>query len=365
MPNRLHESWMREALRLAAKGRFTVSPNPMVGACGVKAGRKVGEGFHEKYGGPHAEIHALRRMGKKSRGATLYVTLEPCSTWGKTPPCVAAIVKAGIRHVVVGSYDPNPKNHGRGIQALRKNSIKVTLGVLDKEVQKQNESFFKLVKTGLPFVTVKMAQSLDGKIAATNGSSRWISSPPARDFVHRLRAEQDAILIGKNTLLKDNPKLSPRIKIKNTMPGKPWRIVMDSQLEASPRARIFQGDQLTLRAASVKKIKSFKNKAQGILLPVNEKKGRLDLKDLLKKCAALGAAKILVEGGGETVWSLLNEGLVDKAYWIMAPKIIGGRRAKTSVEGEGVVNPNRAMPCTVESVSKLGEDWLFELKFKK
>ncbi|MBI3313097.1 MAG: bifunctional diaminohydroxyphosphoribosylaminopyrimidine deaminase/5-amino-6-(5-phosphoribosylamino)uracil reductase RibD [Candidatus Omnitrophica bacterium] len=364
MKNSSHEYWMRQALKLAEKGRCSVSPNPMVGACVIRNGKKAGEGYHEKYGEPHAEVHALRRAAKLAHGATLYVTLEPCSTWGKTPPCVAAIVKAGIRHVVIGAYDPNSKNHGKGVKALRKSGVKVTIGILAEEVARQNESFFKWTKTGLPFVTVKMAQSLDGKIAAANGSSRWISSPPARQFVHRLRAEHDAILIGKNTLLIDNPKLSPRFKIKNLLPGKPWRIVMDPRLEASPRARIFQGDQLTIRAIPEKKMKAFGKKARGVLLPVAEKKGRLDLKDLLKKCSSLGVAKILVEGGGETVWSLLREGLVDKAYWIVAPKIIGGKSAKTSVEGEGVLNPNRAIPCHVQSVSPLGEDWLFELSFK-
>ncbi len=356
---------MKLALELAEKGRFTTSPNPMVGACVVRGNRLVGKGYHRQFGGEHAEVHVLRDAGKKARGAALYVTLEPCASWGKTPPCVMEILKAGIRHVIIGTLDPNPVNHQKGVAALRKKSVRVTTGILSREIEKQNESFFKWARTKLPFVTLKMAQSLDGKIANFRGESRWISSPASRRFVHRLRSEQDALLVGKNTLFLDDPFLSPRLR-KKGMPGeKPWRIALDPNLEVSKKARIFEGDQLTLMAVSestAKKLKKRNSLPAVTLLPVREIKGRLDIRDLLMQLGRLGVAKLLVEGGGELAWSLLEAGLVDKVAWIVAPKIIGGRSAKTSVEGKGIDNLSKAISFRHAEVSRLGEDWLFEAR---
>lgn len=362
MKNRSHEKWMRRALELAGRGRVGTSPNPMVGACVVSGGRIVGEGWHQKYGGDHAEIHALKAAGAKAKGASLYVTLEPCSTWGKTPPCTASIISAGIRRVFIGSLDPNPLNHGKSVTALRKEGIKVVSGILAGKIRQQNEAFFKYITTGLPFVTLKMAQSLDGKIASRTGRSRWITSKPARQFVHFLRAEQDAILVGKNTLFTDDPALRPRVKIKNADPLKPWRIALDPDFKVSTKARIFKGEQLTLIAVSKKKItkKMAAFKKSAAVVSVKEKKGRLEMPDLLKKLGGLGVSKLLVEGGGELAWSLLSEKLVDKICWITAPSFIGGREAKTSVEGAGFENPNQAIRLKMERVSLLGEDWLFE-----
>ena len=386
MKNLFHEKWMRRALELAGRGRIGTSPNPMVGACIVSNGRKVGEGYHQKYGGEHAEIHALKAAGFKAKGASLYVTLEPCSTWGKTPPCAAAILRAGIRNVVIGALDPNPQNHGKGIQALKKGGIGVASGILESEIRRQNEAFFKYTRTGMPFVTLKMAQSLDGKIAARTGLSRWITSKPAREFVHFLRAEQDAILIGKNTLFMDNPALLSCVKTKNADTLKPWRIALDPDFEVSPNARIFKSAPLTFLAVSESRhsrkflphrgplgsgIHKFADLPVGrqkhsgmpkgvVILPLKEKRGRLALRDLLKKLGALGVAKLLVEGGGELAWSLLSENLVDKACWIVAPKFIGGREAKTSVEGIGFETPEQAIRLHINKVSQLGKDWLFE-----
>jgi diaminohydroxyphosphoribosylaminopyrimidine deaminase/5-amino-6-(5-phosphoribosylamino)uracil reductase len=360
------ENWMKLALKLAEKGRSTTSPNPMVGACIVRGNRIVGQGHHKHYGGDHAEIQALRAAEGRTQGATLYVTLEPCASWGKTPPCVAAIVRSGIRQVIVGALDPSRVNHGKGIRALRQAGIQVRTNLLAEDVKKQNEAFFKYVEDRLPFVTLKMAQSLDGKIATSEGRSRWISSPTSRRFVHRLRAEQDALLIGKNTLLLDNPRLSPYRTVKHFLPGKPWRVVLDAKMEASPKARIFQGNQLTFLAVSEKNLSRFeksKGLASCILLPLREQEGQLDVKELLKKLAGLGIAKLLVEGGGELAWSLLRDGLVDKAYWIIAPKIVGGRLAKTSVEGEGIRILSQAIDCRQVKASRLGEDWLWECRF--
>ena len=363
MNAREHEAWMLKAITLAEKGRFSVSPNPMVGAFIVKKGRVIAKGYHQQYGGHHAEVDALKRAGKKAKGATLYVTLEPCATFGKTPPCVDAVIQAGIKRVVIGSQDPTRQNRSKGIRTLKKAGIAVTLGVLSRETQKQNEAFFKWAKTGLPFVTLKMAQSLDGKIATRTGSSRWITSPDSRQFVHRLRYEQDAILVGKNTFQADNPQLSPRLKAQKGF-GKPWRIAIVSSLNVSSKARIFKGKELSFFAISEKKLNKKKTLRKGMnIISVREKKGRLDLMDLLKKLGSLGVAKLLVEGGGELAWSFLEKGFVDKAYWIIAPKMIGGREAITSVEGEGFSDPNHALNCQVTRVSQMGRDWLFEGEF--
>ena len=360
----LDERWIRRALELAWRGRYTTSPNPMVGACVVRSGRLAGEGYHRAFGADHAEVEAIKKAGRRAQGATLYVTLEPCSTWGKTPPCVGDILKAGIRRVVVGALDPNPKNYGRGIKAMRREGVEVKSGVLAEEVKKQNESFFKRVKTGLPFVTLKMAQSLDGKIAAVTGKSRWISSKPARRFVHELRAGQDAIMVGRNTFLRDNPLLSPRILSGKLRPGRPWRIAIARAADLSKRARIFKGPQLTLIALAEKELGRLKkSKTGGIYLGIPEKKGQIDLRILLERLASLGVGKLLAEGGGELAWSLLSAKLVDRIYWIVAPKILGGRGAKSSVEGEGVPDPSRAFVPKSLTVSPLGEDWLFEGNF--
>ncbi len=360
------EYWMKRALTLAQKGRIGTSPNPMVGACIVKNGRLIAEGYHARFGGPHAERIALAKAGNRARGATLYVTLEPCSTWGKTPPCLDEILQSGIKAVVIGAPDPNPAHNGAGIKQLRQKGIRVQTGVLSREVLRQNETFLKFMKSRLPYVTLKMAQSLDGKIASTTGKSRWITSPAARKYVHRLRAEQDAILIGKNTLLVDNPKLSPRMKFRNADPLKPWRVVIDPAFKLPWRARIMTGEQLTLFAVSDRHLKKIKTKGHGhILLPIPEKRGRLDLKNLLQYLASLGVAKLLVEGGGETAWSLLKEGLVDRVVWFVAPKIIGGRNTKTSVEGEGVSNLTRAIQLKAVRTRPIGTDWLLEAEVQR
>ncbi len=359
------ERWMRLALGLAEKGRFSVSPNPMVGACVVKAGRLISAGWHRKFGGEHAEAEALKAAGAKARGAVLYVTLEPCSTWGKTPPCVSTVIESGVSRVVVAMRDPNLAHHGKGIAALKKAGIRVTEGVLSEDAEEMNAAFSKWIKTGMPYVTLKMAQSLDGKIASRSGLSRWISSPSSRQFVHELRAEQDAVLVGKNTLFTDDPFLSPRVSAPGKDPAKPWRIAMDPELKLSAKARIYHGEQQTLTVVLENKTRKIRpdSRKKLTLLPVPGKNGRPNLKALLRKLGALGVSKLLVEGGGEMAWSLLSEKLTDKAYWIMAPKILGGRSTKTSVEGEGFEKPAQALGCKVTGVRRLGEDWVFETEF--
>lgn len=360
--------WMKRAVKLAERGRLSVSPNPMVGACLVKNGKCVAEGYHRAYGQDHAEITAFKNAGKKSKGATLYVTLEPCASWGKTPPCADAVLASGVTRVVIGALDPNPVNHKQGLKKLRGAGIRVSSGILENEIKEQNAPFFKLMKEKRPYVTLKMAQSLDGKIATKQGHARWISSKPSREFVHRLRAEQDAVLVGTGTLRIDDPMLSPRIKPSPGRESKPWRVVLDPRFEISPRARVFEGDQLTVIAVSEKIIKSKtverKKTPSAILLPVPEKNGRLVLPELLKKLGALGISKILVEGGGELAWSLVEAKLVDKLIWIIAPKFIGGKDAKTSLEGNGVALASDAFPVKITKRSFLGEDLLIEGKLK-
>jgi diaminohydroxyphosphoribosylaminopyrimidine deaminase/5-amino-6-(5-phosphoribosylamino)uracil reductase len=362
------EVWMRRALALAEKGRFRVSPNPMVGACIVSNGKLVGSGFHEKFGGPHAEPNALAKAGKKSRGATLYVTLEPCATWQKTPPCAPLIKENGIKTVVIGCLDPNPLNCGKGVRFLREQGISVKVGVLEEAVRQQNEGFFKYMTAKRPFVTLKMAQTLDGKIATWEGLSRWISSPPSRDFVHKLRARHDAVLVGKNTFYLDDPRLTVPKGSRSLKAGKPWKITMISARGWSPKARIFEDDRLTIFVFPEKDLKTMVKKTEAqkkslLLLPVKEKRGKIEVRELLRKLAALGVTKLLVEGGGELAWSLLEAGCVDRAFWILAPKVFGGRHAKTSVEGLGVRTPDQAFFFKIAKATRSGDDWIFEGAF--
>ncbi len=370
MPLQNDEFWMKRAIALAERGRFGVSPNPMVGACIVRNGKLVGSGFHEKFGGPHAEPNAFAQAGKNARGATLYVTLEPCATWQKTPPCAPRIKENGIHAVVIGCLDPNPLNRGKGVRFLRENGIRVTTGVLEKEVRKQNEGFFMCLTEKRPFVPLKMAQTLDGKIATRKGLSRWISSPPSRQFVHELRARQDAVIVGKNTFHKDDPRLTVPKGSRSLASGKPWKIVMVDASGWSRRARVFGDEQLTILVFPEKDLGAIAKKADAqkssvMLLPVKERRGKIDVPDLLKKLEGIGVTRLLVEGGGELAWSFLEAGCVDRAYWIIAPKIFGGRDAKTSVEGLGVQAPDQAFCFNPEKISQSGDDWIFEGAFIK
>ena len=351
---------MSHALSLAERGRGFVSPNPVVGACVVKSGRLVSSGFHAHFGGPHAEVLALEKAGQKARGGTLFVTLEPCSTYGKTPPCVNRIREAGIRCVVIGSPDLNPKHRGKAFRTLRDFGIRVETGILKDEVWKQNEAFFKWIRSGLPFVTLKMAQSLDGKIASRTGQARWISGPKARAWVHDLRSRSDAVLVGVHTVLRDNPRLTVR---QGRSRENLWRIVLDSFGQSSPNARIFHEQSPVILVCAFQALKRVTQKfkhAPVTILPVTERRGRLDLKELLSKLGSLGITSLLVEGGGEVAWSFLEKNLVDKIFWIMAPKLIGGRTAKTSVEGAGIAKPDDAWSVRIKKMTLLGHDILFE-----
>lgn len=309
------EKYMRRALELAEYGRGKTSPNPMVGAVVVKGNKIVGEGYHHKAGLPHAEVNALRQAGKRARGAALYVTLEPCCFFGKTPPCTGAIIKAGIKKVVIAAKDPNPLNNGNGIRILRQHNIKVAAGVLRDESRRQNEIFERYITTGMPFVILKMAQTLDGKIATKTGDSKWISSFQSRRLVHKLRREVDAVMVGANTARIDKPRL--------------------------------------------------KQSKMKIIVRGSKEGSIVNLKRLLKGLAKKGITSVLCEGGGELAASLLKDGLVDKIMFFIAPKIIGGRTAKSPVEGAGIGSMADAIELENMNIKKIGNDVLIESYIKK
>jgi len=349
---------MKVALRLAAKGRGYVSPNPMVGAVIVNNGQIVGEGYHKKAGLPHAEINALEESGEAAKGATLYVNLEPCNHQGKTPPCTDKIIEAGISKVVAAMKDPNPLNSGEGFRRLRSAGINVKTGILEDKARQLNEAFIKFIKTGEPFVTAKIAMSLDGKIATRTGESKWITGIKARKYVQKLRSEVDAILVGINTIIKDDSELKARDREE-----KPIRVILDSQARIPLEARVLKGKPKTMIAttkyATISRISELKKTGAEVLI-TGEKGGKIDLKELMKKLGKLGITSLLLEGGGEILSSALSTRIVDKALFFIAPKIIGGRDAPTTVGGEGIKNISEAVPLKRIKVRRFEEDVLIE-----
>ncbi|MBU1007284.1 MAG: bifunctional diaminohydroxyphosphoribosylaminopyrimidine deaminase/5-amino-6-(5-phosphoribosylamino)uracil reductase RibD [Candidatus Omnitrophica bacterium] len=357
-----HEFFMAKVLELAEKGRGAVSPNPMVGAVVVKSGKIISSAYHRRVGALHAEPVALKRAGKKAKGATLYVNLEPCAHVGRTPPCVDAIIKSGIKRVYCAMADPNKLNNGRGIAKLRKNNIKVSVGLLQEKALELNEVFIKYMTKGMPFVTLKMAESLDGKIATRKRDSKWITSEASRKYAHSVRSEADAILVGINTILKDDPLLTSRSR------RSPIKVVLDPELKVPERAGIFSKSSPSLSILAVlkgslgakhaaEKVKRL-NKKGVLVLSCNARGGRIDLRALLKELAELEIANLLIEGGGDTAAGFLENGLVDRILFFIAPKIIGGRDALTSVEGTGVDKVKKAIGLNNVSVERIGADIL-------
>lgn len=351
-------------MRLALKAKAKTSPNPIVGAVVVKGGRVIGQGYHHRAGMPHAEIIALDEAGKKTKGAALYVTLEPCAHFGRTPPCVDRIIKSGVREVIVGMVDPNPLNNGKGLKILRQHNIKVEVGILEEELRKINEVFIKYITKRMPFVTVKVAQSLDGKIATKTGESKWITSDKSRAYAHRLRRDYDAIMVGVNTVLRDNPRLNAWFSKKPLT-----KIIVDSKLSTPQDANIFSTrGQVVIVTSFVSPGQETENKkilqAKAKMLEVKEKTGQINLKDMLKKLAQLGITNILVEGGGTLIGSLFDEGLVDKALFFMSPKVIGGKDAISSVMGHGISRIDRAIKLKDVKIRRLKEDFLIEGRIK-
>lgn len=352
--------YMERAFKLALRAKGKTSPNPMVGCVIVKNNRIIAEGYHHRCGADHAEIVALKKAGSRAKGATLYVTLEPCSHYGRTPPCVDKIIASGIKEVVAGMIDPNPVNNGKSILKLRQNKIRVKTGFLEQKLRKANESFIKFIKYKMPFVVVKCAQTLDGKIATFSGQSKWITSPKTRDFTHRLRGDFDAILVGANTALKDNPGLNARSTTKRLK-----KIVVDSKLQIPLGAKLFSntgpGDVViaTTRKAPQQKQEILKAKGVSVLVCPQSKEG-VNLKWLFRELARREISSLLIEGGSKIVGSALKANLVDKFLMFIAPKIMGDERAVSSVRGFKVANVNQVLRLKNVAVKKIGEDILVE-----
>ncbi|MCS7049210.1 MAG: bifunctional diaminohydroxyphosphoribosylaminopyrimidine deaminase/5-amino-6-(5-phosphoribosylamino)uracil reductase RibD [Verrucomicrobiae bacterium] len=344
----VEEQFMRRALELARRGVGWTSPNPCVGAVLVRGHRVLGEGWHRGAGLPHAEIEALqdaKRRGHTPVEATLYVTLEPCCTQGRTPPCTEAIMAAGIRRVVVGATDPNPRHRGRGLRMLRAAGLQVTQGVLAEEARDLNKAFARWITTGRPWVIVKTAMSADGKIATASGDSRWITSVAARTLTHRMRAEVDALLVSAGTVVRDDPQLTVRHGVHGRQP---WRVVVDARGRSPRTARLFR-DAWRHRTVVVTTAKSSPSwrawlAQQGVTVLVVAADGEhVNLRALLVALGSLEITSVMVEAGGDLVWALLDAGLVDELCWIYAPRILGGRAAPTAVDGVGVKRVRHAI----------------------
>lgn len=345
------------------------SPNPMVGAVLVKNGEVVGRGFHRRAGEPHAEINALHQAGAKAQGATLYVNLEPCIHFGLTPPCVPSIIAAGIKEVIIGIEDPDCRVMGKGLKALKDAGISTRVGLLPKEAMELNEIYLKYKTTGRPFVILKAAMSLDGKIATRTGNSRWITSEFSRNYGHRLRWQVDAILVGINTVLVDNPVLTVRYPSgvsRQQIKSKKWlRIVVDSKLRIPLGARLLEdtGRYPTLVATtpSAPQTKINELKSRGVeVLVVAEEKGRVDIKKLMEELWKKEITSVLIEGGGSINASFLEAGMVDKIYFFIAPLLIGGEKAINVLVGEGVEKISQAWKIEKWRMRRLGEEVLIE-----
>lgn len=313
--------FMQRALNLAKKGLGNTSPNPMVGAVVVKNGKILGTGYHRKAGEEHAELIVLKEVREKAKSATLYVNLEPCSHFGQTPPCTEAIISSGIKRVICAMIDTNPKVNGKGIEMLQKNKIKVEVGLLEKEAKKLNEVYLKYITTGLPFVILKWASTLDGKIATMEGDSKWISNEESRRFAHKLRSQVDAVLVGVETVIKDDPELNTRlVKGKN-----PVKIILDTKGRIPEDSKLVSkaGSQRTILATVCAEKEKFESSNLEVWKLREDENGRVDLLEFLKRAGDNRITSILVEGGQKILTSFVNHKLADKIYCFVAPKIIG------------------------------------------
>ncbi len=329
--------WLKRALELAEEGRYTCSPNPMVGAVVVRDGEVVGEGYHHCAGEPHAEVNALRNAGDAARGATIYVTLEPCSTLGRTPPCTEAILRAGVSRVVVGAIDPSPAHAGKGLDILKAGGVAVDFAD-SSACEKLNEKFNFYAVTGMPFVHAKWAMTLDGKIATRTGDAKWISCPESRDYVHRLRAEHDAIMVGIGTVLVDNSRLNVRLEGEWRQPVK---VIVDSRCRTPANAAALSGARTIIacgRAAAAEKICALENAGAEVVHVPDPESDRVDLRELLAHLGRESITSVLVEGGGTLLGSLFAERLVNRVTAFVAPKVAGGAEAPSPVGGIGVDN---------------------------
>jgi diaminohydroxyphosphoribosylaminopyrimidine deaminase/5-amino-6-(5-phosphoribosylamino)uracil reductase len=351
--------FMRRALDLATNGLGLASPNPKVGAVLVGGGEIVGEGWHEGPGTPHAEVHALRAAGERARGATLYVTLEPCGHHGRTPPCAPAILQAGVTRVVAGVRDPNPLVDGRGLDLLREGGLDVTEGVLEDEAGELIAGFAKHVRTGVPFVTLKLAASMDGRTAARDGSSRWVTGEAAREDGHRLRAIAGAIVVGAGTVVTDDPALTVRLSGYRGRP--PLRVVVDGRGRVPASARLFDGMAPTLVATTARASAQARRgwEAAGAdvaVLDDQEGSGRADLGSLVALLGKRDVQDMLIEGGPTLAWAAVEAGVIDRFVLYLAPKLIGGSGAPGVLGGGGVGTITEALPARILDVERIGGD---------
>ncbi len=350
--------YMQLAIELAKKGTGHTSPNPLVGCVIVKNGRIMTDGYHERYGGYHAERNALNKCEEDLTGADLYVTLEPCCHHGQTPPCTDIILERGIGRVFIGAMDPNPKVAGKGVQILREHGVQVETGIMEKECLELNEVFMQYITTGIPYVAMKYAMTMDGKIATYTGDSKWVTGEVARHHVHELRKRYSAIMVGIGTVLVDDPMLNCRIE----EGVDPVRIICDSRLRIPLESRIVQTAKnistiVAYAVGDAEKEKALKE--TGVeLIQINEK-GRVDFVKLLKELGRKKIDSVLIEGGGTFHGTVLKSGMVNRIFCYMAPKLIGGKEARSPVEGDGFSYMREALEITDTEIIKLGEDICF------
>lgn len=356
----MDEQYMRRALELAQKGWGYTNPNPLVGAVIVKDGRVIAEGFHGRLGGAHAEAAALRSVSENPEGSTLYVNLEPCSHYGRTPPCAAAVVRSGIRKAVVAMEDPNPKVAGRGISMLREAGIEVVTGILQREAEKLNEIFITYITRKKPFVILKSAMTLDGKLASVTGDSRWISSEASRQYVHRLRSRVAAVMVGVGTVIKDDPLLTTRLAggggrdAARIVADGSGRIPLDCRLldRSLSRAPVYLATTSRMTREKEKQLLDL-----GVnLIHAEGKEGQVDLRAVMEELHRLEVDSILLEGGGTLNAAALELNIVDKLVVFIAPKLIGGDRAPTLMDGPGRIRMADAVPIRDMTVEMSGED---------
>ena len=359
--------YMKMAIELSKKGIGFVNPNPLVGAVIVKNGKVIGTGFHEKFGEAHAEVNAFNNATETVENAEMYVTLEPCSHYGKTPPCVDKIIEEKISKVYIGMKDPNAIVAGRGIQKLIDNKIEVEVGICEEEIKKLNEIFIKYITTLKPFCIMKTAMSLDGKIATHLKHSKWITNEKSRNYVHELRNRVAAIMVGVGTVISDNPSLDTRLERQNI--SNPIRIIVDIYGEIPLDSKVLSDNSIAptivvlTPLAKQEIVNEISKKAE--VMVIEEKDGKVDLKVLMEELGKKGIDSILLEGGGTLNWSMLEEGLVDKVISFIAPKIIGGIDAITPVEGQGIKTMDEAILLENIDIQRFDNDIMIEAYIRK
>ena len=359
----IDEGFMKKTLRQAKKGLGSTSPNPLVGALVVKDRKIISSGYHKKAGAPHAEIEALSKAGKRAKGGTLYVNLEPCNHYGRTPPCTKAILKSSVKKVVVGMVDPNPHVTGGGCEFLSSHGVKVKCNVLEEECKRLNEVYIKYITKHKPFVILKGALTLDGWIATQTGNSKWITCEKSRKFVHSLRKRVDAILVGVETVIVDNPFLTPYLIGRSTRD--PFRVIVDTNLRIPLHSRVFDSPKsgLTIIAVGSNVDSAKRNKIEDLgarVVNCQIRNGRIDLADLLDELAKMSISSVLVEGGATLFGSMIREELVDKYYIFLAPKIVGGDNGVPFARGPGCDSIENCVPLKDLMVRRFDDDIMIE-----